>query len=70
MNVVSCPEFFDAITTDNLKEVLEDLKETYKRRKKGHSLAIFEHDINEDLTEIKRRIEAFELVLAYYGVKA
>jgi hypothetical protein len=70
MNVVSCPEFFDAITTDNLKEVLEDLKETYKRRKKGHPLAIFEHDINEDLTEIKRRIEAFKLVLAYYGVKA
>ena len=70
MKIKPCPEFFDAITTDNLKEVLEDLKENYKRRKKGHPLAIFEHDINEDLTEIKRRIEAFKLVLAYYGVKA
>ena len=70
MKIKPCPEFFDAITTDNMKEVLEDLKENYKRRKKGHPLAIFEHDINEDLTEIKRRIEAFKLVLAYYGVKA
>ena len=69
MNVVSCPEFFDAITTDNLKEVLEDLKETYKRRKKGHPLAIFEHAKSDDLDEIKRHIEAFKLVLKYYGVK-
>ena len=63
-------ELFDDITKDNLKGALDVLKEDYKRRKKGHALAIFEHDINEDLTEIKRRIEAFKLVLAYYGVKA
>jgi len=70
MNVKSCPEFFDDITKNNLKGALDVLKEDYKRRKKGHPLAIFEHDIKEDLTEIKRRIEAFKLVLAYYGVKA
>ena len=70
MKIKPCPEFFDAITKDNLKGALDVLKGDYKRRKSGHPLAIFEHDINEDLTEIKRRIEAFKLVLAYYGVKA
>ena len=70
MNVKSCPEFFDDITKDNLKGALKDLKEDYKRRKKGHALVIFEYDINEDLTEIKRHIKAFKTVLLYYGVKA
>ena len=63
------PELFDDITTHNLKEALEILKEDHKRRKKGHALAIFEHDINEDLTEIKRHIKAFKTVLLYYGVE-
>ena len=63
-------ELFDDITKDNLKGALDVLKEDYKRRKKGHALAIFEHDINEDLTEIKRHIKAFKTVLLYYGVKA
>jgi len=62
-------ELFDDITKDNLKGALDVLKEDYKRRKKGHALAIFEHDINEDLTEIKRHIKAFKTVLLYYGVK-
>jgi len=63
------PELFDDITTQNLKEALAILKEDHKRRKKGHALAIFEHNINEDLTEIKRHIKAFKTVLLYYGVK-
>ena len=63
-------ELFDDITKDNLKGALDVLKEDYKRRKKGHALAIFEHDINEDLREIKRHIKAFKTVLLYYGVKA
>ena len=63
------PELFDDITKHNLKEALEILKEDYKQRKKGHALAIFEHDINEDLSEIKRHIKAFKTVLLYYGVK-
>ena len=62
-------ELFDDITKDNLKGALDVLKEDYKRRKKGHALAIFEHDINEDLTEIKRHIKAFKTVLLYYGVE-
>ena len=70
MNVKSCPEFFDDITKDNLKGALKDLKEDYKRRKKGHPLAIFKHAKSDDLNEIKRHIEAFKLVLKYYGVKA
>ena len=61
---------FNDITIQNLKEALEILKEDHKRRKKGHALAIFEHDITEDLAEIKRHIKAFKTVLLYYGVKA
>jgi uncharacterized protein YicC (UPF0701 family) len=70
MKIKPCPELFDDITTQNLKEALAVLKEDHKRRKKGHALAIFEHDINEDLREIKRHIKAFKTVLLYYGVKA
>ena len=70
MKIKPCPEFFDDITTQNLKEALAILKEDYKRRKNGHALAIFKHDINEDLREIKRHIKAFKTVLLYYGVKA
>ena len=69
MKIKPCPELFDDITKHNLKEALEILKEDHKRRKKGHALAIFEHDINEDLTEIKRHIKAFKTVLLYYGVE-
>jgi len=70
MKIKPCPEFFDDITTQNLKEAMAILKEDYKRRKSGHALAIFKHDINEDLREIKRHIKAFKTVLLYYGVKA
>ena len=72
MKIKHYPEtgLFDDITIQNLKEALEILKEDHKRRKKGHALAIFEHDIDEDLAEIKRHIKAFKLVLLYYGVKA
>ena len=70
MKIKPCPELFDDITTQNLKEALAILKEDHKQRKKGHALAIFEHDINEDLDEIKRHIQAFKTVLLYYGVKA
>jgi len=70
MKIKQCHELFNDITTHNLNEALEILKEDHKRRKKGHALAIFEHDINEDLSEIKRHIKAFKTVLLYYGVKA
>ena len=72
MKIKHYPEtcLFDDITIQNLKEALEILKADHKRRKKGHALAIFEHDIDEDLAEIKRHIKAFKLGLLYYGVKA
>lgn len=72
MKIKHYPEtgLFDDITTQNLKEALKMLKEDYKRRKKGHALAIYEHDIDEDLAEIKRHIKAFKTVLTYYEVKA
>ena len=70
MKIKPCPELFDDITIQNLKEALEILKEDHKRRKKGHALAIFEHDIDEDLAEIKRHIKSFKTILLYYGVKA
>jgi hypothetical protein len=60
----------DELVAIDLQRVLASLQQDYKTRKAGKWMAIFHTDKNEDLVELKRHIEAFKLVLRYYGIKS
>ena len=55
------------IVRSDLSEVLENLQDDLERRKEGHGLFIFHLNAKKDIAELKRHIEAFKLVLKYYG---
>jgi prolyl-tRNA editing enzyme YbaK/EbsC (Cys-tRNA(Pro) deacylase) len=55
------------IVLEDLVNVRQCLKDDYQRRADGHTLAIFEHDREADLKEIKKHIKSFDRVLKYYG---
>jgi hypothetical protein len=61
------PDLLEEVTTEGLKRVLLCLKEDYKGRKAGQQISIFHTDKDKDLAELKRHIDAFKLVLKYYG---
>ena len=67
MKIEVCIEGVDDIVRSDLTNSLDNLKDDLKRRKKGDSIAIFHMEKDEDIAELKRHIEAFELVLRYYG---
>jgi hypothetical protein len=56
----------EEITAAELKRVVASLKEDHKKRKAGKNIAIFDMDKAKDVAELKRHIDAFELVLKYY----
>lgn len=53
------------ITEQCLRDNLRDLRRQYWRRKNGHPVGIFHIDINDDLQELKKRIDAFRVVREY-----
>jgi hypothetical protein len=59
----------DGIVKQELVSLKANLQEDLKKRKKGTGMAIFETDKTTDLALIKEHIEAFKLILKYYGVK-
>ena len=67
MKIEVCIEGVNDIVRSDLTNSLDNLKDDLKRRKKGDSIAIFHMEKDEDIAELKRHIEAFELVLRYYG---
>ena len=67
MKIEVCIEGVNDIVRSDLTNSLSSLKSDLKRRKKGDSVAIFHMEKDEDIAELKRHIEAFELVLRYYG---
>lgn len=67
MKIEVCIEDVNDIVRSDLTNSLDNLKDDLKRRKKGDSIAIFHMEKDEDIAELKRHIEAFELVLRYYG---
>lgn len=67
MKIEVCIEGVNDIVRSDLTNSLDNLKDDLKRRKKGDSVAIFHMEKDEDIAELKRHIEAFELVLRYYG---
>ena len=67
MKIEVCIEGVNDIVRSDLTNSLDNLKDDLKRSKKGDSVAIFHMEKDEDIDELKRHIEAFELVLRYYG---
>ena len=67
MKIEVCIEGVNDIVRSDLTNSLDNLKDDLKRRKKGDSIAIFHMEKDEDIDELKRHIEAFKLVLKYYG---
>jgi len=57
----------DPIVKQQLSEVLDSLESDLARRKSNTGFAIFEHDPELDMIEIKRHCDAVQLILSYYG---
>jgi hypothetical protein len=57
----------DKITTCSMKGLVENLEIDLENRKAGNGMAIFDHDIEKDIAEIEKHIDAFKTVLKYYG---
>lgn len=67
MKIEVCIEGVNDIVRSDLTNSLDNLKDDLKRRKKGGSIAIFHMEKDEDIAELQRHIDAFNLVLRYYG---
>jgi len=65
---INC-DLLEAITAAELKITLKSLQKDYRDRKAGKQIYIFDSDKAKDLAELKQHIEAFKLVMKYYGVK-
>ena len=59
----------DGIVKQELVSLKDNLEQDLKKRKKGTGMAIFDTDKTTDVALIKEHIEAFKLILKYYGVK-
>ena len=67
VKVELCVEGMGAIVRAERGETISNLNDDLKRRKKGGSLAIFHLNKDEDVAELERHVEAFKLVMRYYG---
>ena len=61
-------EIADLLIVENLKQTIADLKDDLDRRENGIGISIFSTDQMEDVAEIVRHINAFEIALRYFGV--
>lgn len=59
----------DNIVKQELASLKDNLEQDLKKRKKGTGMAIFDTDKTTDVALIKEHVEAFNLILKYYGVK-
>lgn len=57
----------DNITTCSMKSLVESLEADLEKRKADTGMAIFEVEKELDIAMIEKHIEAFKLVLKYYG---
>ena len=67
MKVEVCIEGVNDIIREDLTDTIKTLKTDLKRRKAGGTLAIFHMDKEADIAELQKHIDAFGLVLRYYG---
>jgi hypothetical protein len=59
----------DDIVKQQLRSLRDNLKDDLERRKEDNGMAIFETDKEADIILMKEHIEAFNLILRYYGEK-
>jgi hypothetical protein len=59
----------DGIVKQELFSMRDNLKQDLRKRKDDSGMAIFEVDKTTDIALIKEHIEAFNLILRYYGEK-
>jgi hypothetical protein len=59
----------DDIVKQQLRSLRDYLKDDLERRKEDNGMAIFEIDKEADIILMKEHIEAFNVILRYYGVK-
>jgi hypothetical protein len=57
----------DKITTCSMKSLVESLELDLEKRGADTGIAIFETDKEADIALIEKHIDAFKLVLKYYG---
>jgi hypothetical protein len=59
----------DDIVKQQLRSLRDNLKDDLERRKEDKGIAVFEVDKTTDIALIKEHVEAFNLILRYYGEK-
>jgi hypothetical protein len=59
----------DDIVKQQLRSLRDYLKDDLERRKEDNGMAIFETDKEADIILMKEHIEAFNVILRYYGEK-
>jgi hypothetical protein len=59
----------DDIVKQQLCSLRDNLKDDLERRKEDNGMAIFEIDKEADIILMKEHIEAFNVILRYYGEK-
>ncbi len=67
MKVELCVEGMNTLVRADLKDSLKSLQDDLKKRKAGGNIAIFHTDSRQDIAELQKHVEAFKLVLRYYG---
>lgn len=67
MKIDICECTLEAVIRADVKGTLSSLKRDLKSRKSGRGAGIFHTDKDEDVAEIRRHIDAFHIVLKYYG---
>ncbi len=60
----------DRITTSSMKSVLENLEIDLQKRKNDSGMAIFVKEQQYDIILLEKHIEAFKLILKYYGERS
>ena len=60
-------ELVEEIVKHELYSVLNSLQKDYRKRKSGAGISIFDRNKDKDLAEIDKHIQAFKLILKYYG---
>ena len=60
-------EQVDSIVIQELQSMLGYAEKDLKKRQAGKGGAVFDQDVQKDIAEIKRHIDAFKTVLRYWG---
>ena len=67
MKIEASVETVHAIVVADLKEIMDDMMDSFNARTKGDiEFAVFDDDRDTDLAEIQKHIDALDLIIRYY----